>query len=177
MISGVYGKIIGGWSEGIAVEVNSMVIQMISSERDSMTLLNFIDQPNHFIHTCLEVSETELTLIGFASKEAQTLYKVLIKLNGIGRKRALAVLNAGESVDIIRAAFGNERKFLLGLPKIGPKNVDSIITQLKKQWSGPIPQKLPVDISDWIQAREVLTDNGMSIEEAELALLKEFSVQ
>lgn len=53
------------------------------------------------IYTYMHVREDDLKLFGFLSKEDLTMFKMLIKVNGIGPKGALGILSVMTSDDYV----------------------------------------------------------------------------
>ena len=122
-----------------------------------------------FLHTRLIVREEALSLYGFGSTEERELFDLLMQVNGIGPRLALAALSH-LSPDGIRAAVAQDLPDVLSkVPGIGRKTAEKIIFHLKDRLaapSGPGVEGLEAD-SDVLG---VLTTLGYNLVEAQAAV-------
>jgi Holliday junction DNA helicase RuvA len=124
-----------------------------------------------FLHTHLIVREQELSLYGFESAEDLQLFEVLLTVNGVGPKVALAILST-LSPELLKSAIMREETAVLQrVPGIGKKTAERIMFQLrdKLDFSGvetavPLVTDIDADVIDF------LTGLGFSIVEAQTAL-------
>ena len=123
------------------------------------------------LHTHLIVREQELSLYGFEAEEDLQLFEVLLGVNGVGPKVALAIL-ATLSPEMLKSAIMREETAVLQrVPGIGKKTAERIMFQLRDkldltQVSTAVPFVSDVD-ADVI---DFLTGLGFSIVEAQAAL-------
>lgn len=123
------------------------------------------------LHTHLVVRENELSLYGFESEEDLQLFDLLLGVNGVGPKVALAIL-ATLSPELLKNAIVREETAVLQrVPGIGKKTAERLMFQLRDkldvtQVSTAVPLVSDVD-ADVI---DVLTTLGFSIVEAQAAL-------
>lgn len=123
------------------------------------------------LHTHLMVRETELSLYGFETEEDLMLFEVLLGVNGVGPKVALAILST-LSPELLKSAIMREETAVLQrVPGIGRKTAERIMFQLRDkldltQVSTAVPLVSDVD-ADVI---DILTGLGFSIVEAQAAL-------
>jgi holliday junction DNA helicase RuvA len=86
---------------------------------------------NVLLYTHLSIKEDSHTLFGFISKDEKSLFRELIRVNGVGPKVALAILShltVGSLIDCI----GNEDADLLAkTPGIGKKTALKLIVELQ----------------------------------------------
>lgn len=83
------------------------------------------------LHTHLVVREDAHILFGFASETERMLFRLLIKVNGVGPKLALTVLS-GQSVDeFYRCVNDNDVKALVRLPGVGQKTAERLIIEMR----------------------------------------------
>lgn len=149
----------GSWA--LAVEVPRLDSEKIAAMEEPV------------IWTVVEIDGERLAhpiLLGFVSERRRDMYLLLRSLSGIGRKSALLVLDCGQTVDILRAAAGNDSSFFKQVPGLGQKRIGDLIQSLQKQYGGQLPQALPLPVEEWIEARHALVQSGMSETEAEAAL-------
>ncbi len=80
------------------------------------------------IHT--HVREDQLNLYGFSSVTELELFELLLNISGIGPKSALSIVNRG--VDgVSRAVIQADVTFFTSIPRLGTKNAQKIIIELK----------------------------------------------
>lgn len=83
------------------------------------------------LYTHLVVREDAHILFGFASETERMLFRILIKVNGVGPKLALTVLS-GQSVDeFYRCVNDNDVKALVRLPGVGQKTAERLIIEMR----------------------------------------------
>lgn len=84
-----------------------------------------------FLHTTMIVREDSLTLYGFATSSEREVFDILLTVNGVGPKLALAILSS-LSLDSLRNAIVSERaEILTRVPGIGNKTAQRILIELK----------------------------------------------
>ncbi|PID87208.1 MAG: Holliday junction branch migration protein RuvA [Chloroflexi bacterium] len=124
-----------------------------------------------FLYTHLIVREQELSLYGFEMAEDLHLFEMLLGVNGVGPKVALAILST-LSPELLKSAIMREEAAVLQrVPGIGKKTAERIMFQLrdKLDMSGaetavPLVTDVDADVIDF------LTGLGFSIVEAQTAL-------
>ena len=89
------------------------------------------------LFTHLVVREDAHLLFGFAQKNDRTLFRELIRLNGVGPKLALALMS-GMSVDeMIQCVNAEDTSRLMKVPGVGKKTAERLLVELKdrfKNW-------------------------------------------
>lgn len=83
------------------------------------------------IFTYLNVREDAMQIFGFSSKEELALFKLLIAVNGIGPKGALAILGVLSAEDLRFAIMAEDAKAIAAAPGIGSKTAQRVILDLK----------------------------------------------
>lgn len=87
------------------------------------------------IHTWLQVREDALTLFGFLTKDDLRIFKLLIGVNGVGPKNALAILSVLTTDDLRFAILGDDAKAIAKTPGVGAKTAQRLILELKDKIS------------------------------------------
>lgn len=87
------------------------------------------------VHTWLQVREDAMTLFGFLTKDDLRIFKLLIGVNGIGPKNALAILSVMSTDDLRFAILGDDAKAIARTPGVGPKTAQRLILELKDKVS------------------------------------------
>lgn len=91
-----------------------------------------------------------MTLFGFLTKDDLRIFKLLIGVNGVGPKNALAILSVLTTDDLRFAILGDDPKAIAKTPGIGTKTAQRLILELKDKISledafEQFEQKLPQD--------------------------------
>lgn len=168
MIGSLRGEIIDKEESGILIEVGGIGYFVLTPT----TLLDMLDvgMKTH-IFTHLHVREQELTLFGFPDKEEIELFRLLLKVQGIGPKVALAILSHIPA-DTLRQAVAREEAGLFArVPGIGPKKAKQIVFQLKDKvgFDDIFVAARPINDTDG-EVIAALTTLGYSVVEAQSAL-------
>ena len=88
------------------------------------------------LHTELLVRENEIALLGFSSQQERELYRLLIKVDGVGPKLALAALGALSLEDLVQAIRGRDVKVLTHIPGVGKKTAEKMCFELSDKLGG-----------------------------------------
>lgn len=83
------------------------------------------------VYTYFHVREDTNALYGFKTLETKIFFTKLINVSGIGPKGALAILAAGEPLQIAQAIEDENEKYLVKFPGVGKKTARQIILDLK----------------------------------------------
>ena len=89
------------------------------------------------LHTHLSVSENAHTLFAFYSLEERSMFRELIKVNGVGPKLALAILSAMNAMEFAQNVHNGEVNSLVKIPGVGKKTAERLIIEMKdrlKDW-------------------------------------------
>ncbi len=84
---------------------------------------------NLYIHTI--VREDALLLYGFLEKKERTLFRALIKVNGIGPKLAIAILSSMIPDEFMQSIHQQDVARLTKLPGIGKKTAERLVVEMK----------------------------------------------
>lgn len=83
------------------------------------------------LFTQMQVSETDIRLIGFASAAERDWFRLLTAVQGVGSKVALAILSALTSEELQRACAGGDAAMVARAQGVGPKLASRIVNELK----------------------------------------------
>lgn len=124
------------------------------------------------------IREDAYDIYGFSSREEQRCYELLITVNGVGPKAAMAILSAGPQNFTLAVMTGDE-KLLTAAQGIGKKIAQRIILELKDKvggssleldFSGPSVSAAPANSGSLAMANAALQELGYSPAEINLAL-------
>jgi Holliday junction DNA helicase RuvA len=88
------------------------------------------------LHVETLLRENELALLGFASRDERELYRLLVKVDGIGPKLALAALGALPLDDLVVAIRTRDIKALQRIPGVGKKTAEKVCFELSEKMGG-----------------------------------------
>jgi Holliday junction DNA helicase RuvA len=117
------------------------------------------------VHTI--VREDALQLYGFATGEERELFELLLGVNGVGPKVALAIVSGSTPAELRRAIARDDVKRFQAIPGIGLKTAQRVVLELKEKLT--IVDQVADDGSD-VTARDALVELGWSLVDAERAL-------
>lgn len=85
------------------------------------------------VYTSMAVKEDDISLYGFHNREALELFELLITVNGIGAKAAMAILSALSPEELRRAILFEDAKEISRANGVGKKTAERIILELKEK--------------------------------------------
>ncbi len=177
MIARLRGKPVALRSEGLILDVGGVGYLVAATPRATR---NWDSADEIAVETYLHVREDTLQLFGFADVEERELFELLMTVQGIGPKVALAIVSGSTPAELVRAvALADEARFM-AIPGIGKKTAQRIVLELKDKLGG-IGAGGPGGTgaggagaggggalgSDHLAAREALVALGFSLAEAE----------
>ncbi|MCR4675159.1 MAG: Holliday junction branch migration protein RuvA [Lachnospiraceae bacterium] len=83
------------------------------------------------VYTYYQSNDNGVALFGFMSKETKRIFTLLIGVNGIGPKGAIAILSVLNAEDLTYAIISENVKAITAAPGIGNKAAQKIIVELK----------------------------------------------
>ena len=97
------------------------------------------------LYTHCNIREDAFDIYGFATKKELSAYQMLIGVNGVGPKAALAILSSCTPESFSLAILTGDEKALTAAPGVGKKLAQRIILELKDKLSS---QTTELDFSD-----------------------------
>jgi Holliday junction DNA helicase RuvA len=129
------------------------------------------------LHTHLIVRDDALLLYGFATEEERDLFLLLIGVQSVGPKMALAVLSGGTPRDLLAAVAAGDTARLQAAPGIGKRTAERIVVELREKVGGLAADGVGGDglsiargDDPRLLARDGLVGLGFSAQEAEKLL-------
>ena len=124
------------------------------------------------LHTHLIVRDDALLLYGFATEEERDLFLLLIGVQAVGPKMALAVLSGGPPREVLGAVAAGDTARLQAAPGIGKRTAERIVVELREK-VGTVPDE-PIVITRGddprMLARDGLVGLGFSPQEVDKLL-------
>ncbi len=126
------------------------------------------------LHTHLVVRDDALALYGFASEAERDLFLLLIGVQSVGPKVALAVLSGGPPRELLGAVAAGDTARLQAVPGIGKRTAERIVVELREKVAAAATED-PIVITRGaddprVLAREGLVGLGFTVQEAERLL-------
>jgi Holliday junction DNA helicase RuvA len=109
---------------GYEVEVPMSTFYNLPAAGETVTLLT------QFI-----VREDAQLLFGFGSDRERSVFRQLLKVNGVGAKSALAILSGLSVEDLVRAITLQETGMLTRVPGVGKKTAERLLLELKDKFT------------------------------------------
>lgn len=92
------------------------------------------------LYTHLAIREDAHLLYGFAREQERSLFRALIKVNGIGPRLALGILSGMDEEAFVRCVMDDDVKALTRLPGVGKKTAERLIIEMRDRfphWEQP----------------------------------------
>ena len=127
------------------------------------------------LHTHLIVRDDALVLVGFAAEAERDLFLLLVGVQAVGPKLALAVLGGGQVGTVLGAIAAGDVRFFQAVPGIGKRTAERIIVELREKvgaavGEGIVLRRTAVEDAPRELAREGLLELGFAPPEAERLL-------
>jgi holliday junction DNA helicase RuvA len=124
------------------------------------------------LHSQLIVRDDALQLYGFATEEERDLFLMLLGVQSVGPKVALAVLSGAPPRELLAALAAGDAARFQAVPGIGKRTAERIIVELREKAGVTLPEdEFMVTRTDSDDARAVARDGllglGYSAQEAE----------
>jgi Holliday junction DNA helicase RuvA len=91
------------------------------------------------LHTHLVVRDDALALFGFASEEERELFLMLLSVQSVGPKVALAVLSGGPPRELLAMLAAGDTARLQAVPGIGKRTAERIVVELREKVGATVP--------------------------------------
>ncbi|HWE32304.1 MAG TPA: Holliday junction branch migration protein RuvA [Solirubrobacteraceae bacterium] len=92
------------------------------------------------LHTHLVVRDDALALYGFASEDERELFLMLLGVQSVGPKVALAVLSGGSPRELLTALAAGDAARFQAVPGIGKRTAERIIVELREKVGVSLPE-------------------------------------
>lgn len=169
MIATIQGKIIHKGADYLVLTINGVGFQVFTP-RETYEITKVGD--TKFLYTQLIVREDSLTLFGFENEVEKDYFNLLLGVNGVGPRMALAILST-LSIDAINRAVASEMYDIFSrVPGVGKKTAQKISIHLQGKIKSDLDTlglksgQLDVDL----EVMDALISLGYSIVEAQSAI-------
>ena len=168
MISSINGRVAERGEDHLVVEVGGVGLEIFTTAE--MCQQSEVGKPIS-IQTYLIVRENELSLYGFATHEEKRFFSLLLGVNGVGPRLALAVLSTLNPNAIRRAVFAEQAEIFNRVSGVGKTTAQKILLHLKNKIKDVDGLEMAAALDDLdTEVIGALTALGYSIVEAQAAL-------
>ncbi len=175
MIAHLRGKIEEKFgNNGIIIDVGGVGYEMLVPVPDFETVALNEDRKFFTYHAVKENSEE---LYGFSSLAAKKIFELLISVQGIGPKAAIAILSLAEAEEVRNAIANADAAFISKAAGVGKKSAERVIVDLSDKVGipshyGATEAKYAHKNDEPDEALDALIALGFPLKEATLALEK-----
>lgn len=128
MIAHLSGIITEKLPASVIIDVHGVGYEVIISTPDAERI-NLEDQIKFYTYHA--VRDTGEDLYGFSSLAAKKLFEMLISVNGVGPKAAIAILSLGTPEEVRNAIANTDAAFISKASGVGKKSAERIIVDLR----------------------------------------------
>ena len=154
MIGLLRGKLIHKQAPDLLLDVGGVGYELLAS------MTTFLDLPEPSIDDAQNQSEVTLfthlivredahTLYAFSSTKERALFRILLKVNGVGPKMALAIVSGMTADEFALLVHSSDVTGLTRLPGVGKKTAERLIIEMRDR----IPEPGDVQESDSTSAK------------------------
>jgi Holliday junction DNA helicase RuvA len=166
LIGRISGVLIEKKAPQLLVDVQGVGYELLVS------LTTFFDLPENdeqvTLYTHLVVREDIQQLYGFREASERELFRMLIKISGVGPKMALTILSGMNTKDFFESVQTNDIERLVKLPGVGKKTAERLAIEMKDR----LPAILSTDINKAeLGEKAILRQKLGAQEEAESVLI------
>lgn len=172
MIAHVFGKVAEKFNGSLVIDVHGVGYEVSVATNDFDAVI--LDQEVKF-YTYHHVREQSEELFGFSSLAAKKLFEMLITVQGVGPKAALAILSLGDAEQVRNAIANADSSFVQKATGVGKKTAERVVVDLRDKVGLPThygrtetPLQTELNTSD--EALEALMALGYTLADATKAL-------
>ncbi|EGP04865.1 Holliday junction DNA helicase RuvA [Pasteurella multocida subsp. multocida str. Anand1_goat] len=169
MIGHLTGRLVEKHPPEILLDVQGVGYELLLPMTSFYQLPDIGQQTALFTH--LVVREDAHLLFGFSQKTDRTLFRELIKTNGVGPKLALAILSAMSVEEFAYAIEREELSKLVKIPGVGKKTAERLLVELKGKFKGLEQEDFFIERQHLKQPEHVLNEQDIPASEAISALI------
>ena len=162
MIGRLKGIIVDKNAPQIIIDINGLGYEV---ETPLSTFCRLRLGETEVLWTHLVVREDAQLLYGFSEKEERALFRLLLKVSGIGPKVALALLSGMETNAFLRCIESEDISTLTKIPGVGKKTAERLMIELRDRIKELMPHSATPN------ERLTLTSPLSPVAEAEQALM------
>lgn len=172
MIAHVRGTVAEKFGNAVIVDVHGLgyEVQVAGLDYDKALLG---EEVTFFTHH--HIREQSQDLFGFSTLAAKKLFELLISVQGVGPKAALAILSLDEGENVRNAIANEDAVFIANASGVGKKTAERVIVDLSDKVGTPLlynadTDGVAVQMAHTDEALEALIALGYTLNDATKAL-------
>lgn len=130
MIAHIQGKIVEKFANSVIIDVHGVGYEVALSSINYDNLLLNDEVKVYTYHLVREQSED---LFGFTSLAEKKLFELLISVQGVGPKNAIAILSLAPAEEVRNAIANADAAFIAKASGIGKRSSERVIVDLKEK--------------------------------------------
>src|SRR5918992_3652763 len=134
MIASIRGEVISRMGGEVVIEAAGVGYKLAVSSETLSSVPAAGEQGRLFTHLVLR--DDAMHLYGFASQAERELFLMLIGVQSVGPKVALAVLSGGTPRELLNAIASGDSARFQAVPGIGKRTAERIIVELREKVGG-----------------------------------------
>ena len=170
MIAFVNGDVVGRREDHVVIQTSGGVGYRLAVSAETLSHVPAVGQQVS-LHCHLVARDDSMALFGFATEEERDLFLMLLGVQGVGPKVALALLSDGPPRELAGTLASGDVARLQAAPGIGKRTAERIIVELREKVIalGGEDGEITVTRGDDPRriARDGLVELGFTIQEAD----------
>jgi Holliday junction DNA helicase RuvA len=168
MIASLEGEVAAVGKDHLILKVGGVGLRVYAPA----TLVDHAHVGEHIhLFTHLVVRDDALSLYGFESEEGQEFFGLLLGVNGVGPRLALAILSTLSTEAIRRAVLSEQADVFSRVPGVGKRTAQKVLLHLQGRiGAGPGLESIAAMGEADSEVLSALTSLGYSVVEAQAAI-------
>lgn len=175
MIAHLAGTITEKFQNSVIIDVHGVGYELAISAPDFENT-HLDDQVKFYTYHAIRENSEEL--YGFSSLAAKKLFEMLISVNGVGPKAAMAIMSLGSPEEVRNAIANTDSSFIAKASGVGKKSAERVIVDLRDRVGAPSHYGrseegtflTPTSLGPADEALDALIALGFPLKEASAAL-------
>jgi holliday junction DNA helicase RuvA len=142
VIASVRGEVLSRLGGEVVIEAAGVGYKLAVSSETLAAVPAAGEQARLFTH--LVMRDDAMHLYGFSAKAERELFLMLIGVQSVGPKVALAVLSGGTPRELLNAIASGDTARFQAVPGIGKRTAERIIVELREKVAGKVSDEIVV---------------------------------
>ena len=170
MIAFISGEVVGRREEYVVIQTGGGVGYHLAVSAETLAHVPAVGEPVS-LHCHLVVRDDSMALYGFASEEERDLFLMLLGVQGVGPRVALAMLSGGPPRELASALASGDVARLQAVPGIGKRTAERILVELREKMVALAVDDGEITVTRGDDPRRIARDGlvelGFTLQEAE----------
>jgi Holliday junction DNA helicase RuvA len=170
MIAFVSGEVVSRREDYIVIQTSGGVGYHLAVSAETLAQVPAVGD-SVSLHCHLVARDDSMALYGFASEEERNLFLMLLGVQGVGPKVALAVLSGGPPRELASALASGDVARLQAVPGIGKRTAERILVELREKVVGLVGEEGEITVTRGDDPRRIARDGlvelGFTMQEAD----------